>query len=111
MATLWRIYSAVRGGDAALPKLLWDFLFCACMTVQTWSWLWPVHIYGFGLLFSGVAVFCLVLMILQAVMSRRKRRFTSKLQRLNATTVVLSSLRSTPLISFTAVNLRAGGSP
>jgi len=24
--TMWRSYSLPRGGDAALPKLLWDFL-------------------------------------------------------------------------------------
>jgi len=27
MGTLWPLFSAVRDGDAAVPKLIWDFFF------------------------------------------------------------------------------------
>ena len=56
--------------------------------------MWPLHVYGFGVLFGSLALLCLALIVVQAVMSTRRRRFTSKLQRLNAATVVLASLRS-----------------
>jgi len=52
-----------------------------------------VHVYGFGALLASVAVFTLVSTVLQVVMSERRRRWTSKLQRLNAALVSLSSLR------------------
>jgi len=61
--------------------------------MQTWKWVWPVHVYGFGTLLGALAIFCFISTILRVVMSERRRRWTSKLQRLNVAAVSFSLLR------------------